>query len=211
MIDRNPAVTKLDVHLEGEPYVLFPSNATQAQRLEITNRTHSPLMEYFARPIGVYNMRFEMVPVVSEPLPDTFSEIPNYTIKSVSNSCSTCPKIVTTTTSAYIRVSMSNSSMVQACNPFLITHTTTMSLKCHHHTHIWANPNSQLHRPTTAKRYTFTSTKPPYLFLLLPKTDDVHLGYTAMARHYDTFHLIIPDPFEQPHAPISGGGLSSAS
>ena len=50
MIDRNPAVTKLHAHLEGEQYVLFPSNATQAQRLEITNRTHSPLMEYFARP-----------------------------------------------------------------------------------------------------------------------------------------------------------------
>ena len=50
MIDRNPAVTKLHAHLEGEQYVLFPSNATQAQRLEITNRTHSPLMEYCARP-----------------------------------------------------------------------------------------------------------------------------------------------------------------
>ena len=40
MIDRNPAVTKLHAHLEGEQYVLFPSNATQVQRLEITNRTH---------------------------------------------------------------------------------------------------------------------------------------------------------------------------
>ena len=100
MIDRNPAVTKLHVHLEGEQYVLFPSNATQAQRLEITNRTHSPLMEYFSRPIGVYNMRLKTVPVVSEPLPDTFLEIPNYTIKFVSNSCSTCLKIVATTTSA---------------------------------------------------------------------------------------------------------------
>ena len=46
-------------------------------------------------------MRLETVPVVSEPLPDTFSEIPNYTINVVSNSCSTCLKIVTTTTSAY--------------------------------------------------------------------------------------------------------------
>ena len=36
MIHRNPAVTKLHAHLEGEQYVLFPSNATQAQRLEIT-------------------------------------------------------------------------------------------------------------------------------------------------------------------------------
>ena len=35
-------------------------------------------MEYFARPIGVYNMRLETVHVVSEPLPDTFLEIPNY-------------------------------------------------------------------------------------------------------------------------------------
>ena len=42
-------------------------------------------------------------------------------------------------------------------------------------------------------------------------TDDVHLRYTAMSRHYDTFQLIIYDPVEQPHAPISGGGLSSAS
>ena len=103
MIDRNPAVTKRHAHLEGEQYVLFPSYATQAQRLEITNRTYSPLMEYFARPIGVYNMRLETVPVVFEPLHDTFSEIPNYTIKFVRNSCSTCLKIVTTTTSAYMR------------------------------------------------------------------------------------------------------------
>ena len=127
MIDRNPAVAKLHAHLEGEQHVLFPSNATQAQRLEITNRIHSPLMEYFARPIGVYNMRLETVHVVSEPLPDTFSEIPNYAIKFVSNSCGTCLKIVTTTTSAYMRASTSNSSMVQACNPLLITHTTTIS------------------------------------------------------------------------------------
>ena len=41
MIDTNPAVTKLHAHLEGEQYVLFPSNATQAQHLEITNRTTS--------------------------------------------------------------------------------------------------------------------------------------------------------------------------
>ena len=45
MIDRNPAVAKLHAHLEGEQHVLFPSNATQAQRLGLTNRTHSPLME----------------------------------------------------------------------------------------------------------------------------------------------------------------------
>ena len=47
MIDRNPVVTKLHAYLEGEQHFLFPSNATQAQRLEITHRTHSPLMEYF--------------------------------------------------------------------------------------------------------------------------------------------------------------------
>ena len=62
MIDINPAVTNFHAHLEGEQYVSFPSNATQAQRLENTNRTHSPLMEYFARPIGVYNMRLETAP-----------------------------------------------------------------------------------------------------------------------------------------------------
>ena len=50
MIDRYPAVTKLHAHLEGEQYVLFPANTTQAQRLELTNSTRSPLMEYFARP-----------------------------------------------------------------------------------------------------------------------------------------------------------------
>ena len=50
MIDRYPAVTKLHAHLEGEQYVLFPANATQARRLELTNSTRSPLMEYFARP-----------------------------------------------------------------------------------------------------------------------------------------------------------------
>ena len=42
-------------------------------------------------------------------------------------------------------------------------------------------------------------------------TDDVHLRYNAMSRHYDTFQLIISDPVEQRHALISGGGLSSAS
>ena len=36
-------------------------------------------MEHFSRPIGVYNVRLETVPVVSEPLPDTFLEIPKYT------------------------------------------------------------------------------------------------------------------------------------
>ena len=68
-----------------------------------------------------------------------------------------------------MRASTSNSSMVRAFNPLLTTHTTTISPKCHHHTHLWANPKSQLYRPSTAKRYTFTSTKPPYLLLLLPQ------------------------------------------
>ena len=49
MVDRNPAVTKIHAHLE-EQYVLFPASATQTERLQITNRTHSPLMDYFARP-----------------------------------------------------------------------------------------------------------------------------------------------------------------
>ena len=49
MIDRYPALTKLHAHLEGEQYVLFPANATQAQRLELTTSTRSPLMEYIAR------------------------------------------------------------------------------------------------------------------------------------------------------------------
>ena len=52
------------------------------------------------------------------------------------------------------------------------------------------------------------TTLPPPTFAT---TDDVHLRYTAMSRHYDTFQLIISDPVEQPHAPISGGGLPSAS
>ena len=52
------------------------------------------------------------------------------------------------------------------------------------------------------------TTLPPPFFAT---TDDVHLRYTAMSRHYDTFQLIISDPVEQPHAPIPGGGLSSAS
>ena len=52
------------------------------------------------------------------------------------------------------------------------------------------------------------TTLPPPTFA---PTDDVHLRYTAMSRHYDTFRLIVPDPVEQPHAPISGGGQSSAS
>ena len=36
--------------------------------------------------------------------------------------------------------------------PFNVTHTTTISPKCHHHTHIWANPISQLYRPSTDPR-----------------------------------------------------------
>ena len=52
------------------------------------------------------------------------------------------------------------------------------------------------------------TTVPPPTFAT---TDDVHLRYTAMPRHFDTFQLITSDPVEQPHAPISGGGLSSAS
>ena len=43
------------------------------------------------------------------------------------------------------------------------------------------------------------TTLPPPIFAA---TDDVHLSYTAMSRHYDTFQLIISDPVEQPHAPI---------
>ena len=53
------------------------------------------------------------------------------------------------------------------CGPFNVTHTTTISPKCHHHTRLWANLKSQLYRPSTAKR--FTSTKPPYLLLFLPQ------------------------------------------
>ena len=49
MVDRNPAVTKIHAHLE-EQYVLFPASATQAERLQITNRTHPPLKDHFARP-----------------------------------------------------------------------------------------------------------------------------------------------------------------
>ena len=52
-----------------------------------------------------------------------------------------------------------------------------------------------------------TTLPPPHF----ATTDDVHLRYSAVSRHYDTFQLIIPDPVEQPHAPISGGALSSAS
>ena len=52
------------------------------------------------------------------------------------------------------------------------------------------------------------TTLPPSIFAT---TDDVHLRYTAMSRHYDTLQLIISDPVEQPHAPIPGDGLSSAS
>ena len=52
-----------------------------------------------------------------------------------------------------------------------------------------------------------TTLPPPHF----ATTDDVHLRYSAVSRHYDTFQLIIPDPVEQPHAPISGGALCSAS
>ena len=50
MYDRYPAVTKIYAHLKGEQYVTFPASATQEQRLQITEATHSPLMNYFARP-----------------------------------------------------------------------------------------------------------------------------------------------------------------
>ena len=61
-------------------------------------------------------------------------------------------------------------------------------------THIWANPKSQLYRPSTAKRYTFTSTRPPYLLLLLPQR--ITITYVTL-RCLDTttlFQLIIYDP-----------------
>ena len=50
MVDRNPAVTRIHAHLEGEQSVSLPACATQAERPQITNRTHSSLMDYFARP-----------------------------------------------------------------------------------------------------------------------------------------------------------------
>ena len=53
------------------------------------------------------------------------------------------------------------------------------------------------------------TTVPPPTFAT---TDDAHLRYTLRCLDiYDTFQLITSDPVEQPHAPISGGGLSSAS
>ena len=157
-------------------------------------------------------MRLETVPVVSEPLHDTFSEIPNYNyqirqqlVQYMSENRHNNDLRV------YMRASTSNSSMVQACNPLLITHTTTISPKCHHHIRIWANPKSQLYRPSTAKRYTFTSTKLPYILLLLPQRMTFTYVTLRCLDIYDTFQLITSDPVEQPHTPISGGGLSSAS
>ena len=42
-------------------------------------------------------------------------------------------------------------------------------------------------------------------------TDEIHLRYTQMSRHYDTFQLTVPTPFRQPNPPFSGGGLSAPS
>lgn len=51
------------------------------------------------------------------------------------------------------------------------------------------------------------STLPPPDFAT---TQDIHLRYTQLSRHYDTFKLIIPDAHHQP-PPATGGGPPSSS
>ena len=50
MTDRNPAVTKIHVHLEGEHNITYPHNATHEQRLLIAENSQSHLLKYFKRP-----------------------------------------------------------------------------------------------------------------------------------------------------------------
>ena len=47
------------------------------------------------------------------------------------------------------------------------------------------------------------STLPPPAFATL---EDIHLRYTQVSRHYDTYQPIIPRPDGQPHPPIQGVG-----
>ena len=51
----------------------------------------------------------------------------------------------------------------------------------------------------------------PYLLLFWPQRMTFTYVTLRCLDIYDTFQLIIPEPVEQPHAPISGGDLSSAS
>jgi hypothetical protein len=50
MTDRNPAVTKIHAHLEGEHNITYPHNATHEQRLIIAENSQSHLLQYFKRP-----------------------------------------------------------------------------------------------------------------------------------------------------------------
>ena len=107
-------------------------------------------------------MRLETVPVVSEPLPDTFSEIPNYTIKFMSeNRHNNDLRIY-----EGINVELLYGSGMQ---PFTHHSYDDYLAKMSSPYTYMGQPESQLYRPSTAKRYTFTSTKPPYLLLLLPQ------------------------------------------
>ena len=51
MMSRDPAVTVVHAHLEGEHNVMYPSNATDEFRRQRANDAVSDLMRYFNRPL----------------------------------------------------------------------------------------------------------------------------------------------------------------
>ena len=51
MMSRDPAVTVVHAHLEGEHNVMYPSNATDEFRRQCANDAVSDLMRYFKRPL----------------------------------------------------------------------------------------------------------------------------------------------------------------
>ena len=53
MINRTPAVTSIHVHLDGEHNVIYPTNTTPEERLQIANDSASMFMTYFERPTDI--------------------------------------------------------------------------------------------------------------------------------------------------------------
>ena len=51
MMSRDPAVTVVHAHLEGEHHVMYPSNATDEFRRQCANDAVSDLMRYLKRPL----------------------------------------------------------------------------------------------------------------------------------------------------------------
>ena len=128
-------------------------------------------MECFARPTGVYNMRLETVPMVSY----GFRDIARHLLGDAELDDQLRQQLV-----QYMSENRHNNDLRiyeginvellygSGMQPF-IYHSSDDYLAKMSPPYTWANPKPQLYRPSTANRYTFTSTKPPYFLLLLPQ------------------------------------------